>query len=161
MTFYVKVPPKEGKYACVYKFENTRMKKSVFEYDSITMYSGVKFNQQWFDDNLVNKRLTYKAFEQQFKNDKESQIVVTSAGFNEREIFFSAPLIQYDIKIPLVDQMICAYYKINPRRIIYQKANVNIKTNTGESKTSREAMLFLLGKQLNNLTSRERKELNL
>lgn len=138
------------------------MEGAIFEYGSITMYAGVKFNKQWLDDRLVNKRLTYKAFEQQFKNDKDnSQIVVTTAGFSEREIFFSVPLIQYDIKIPLVDQMICTYYKISPVRIIYQKSTVNTKNDTGESKTSRETMLFLLRKELNNLTSRERKELNL
>ena len=141
------------------------MTPSALEYDSITMYSGVKFNNQWLDDELVNKRLTYKAFEQQFKTDKNnSDIVVTSPGlFPGREIVFSPSLLHYDVEVPLLDQMICTYYKIKPRRIVYQRANKNLTTTsvTGESKASREAMLFLLGKQFNKLTSRERKDLNL
>jgi hypothetical protein len=157
MTFCVKVPPNKGKCACIFKFENANLVGSVLQYDTLIVYCDMRYNQ-WLDDKHINKRMSYKSFEQQNHNT-DVKIVVPSVGFFKNEIVFNVPLLEYDLKIPTLDQMICMYYNIHPTQIVYQKNKQKINDAPKESEASRAAMLSLLGKKKKDLSRSELKAL--
>lgn len=155
MTLYVKVPPNKGKNCCIFKFENAQMvKASTIEYTSITMYSDVRYNP-WIPDNLINHRLPYNSFAQQTKNVTDIAIVVPDSGFRNTETVFCATVADYDVTIPLVDQMICFFYKTKAKRIKYQKIIHKVQD------VPKELLLSLLGSEKHTLTRRELKLLGL
>lgn len=120
------------------------------------MYSDVRFPH--IDDNLVTTKLPYKAFTQY---NEDIDIIVVEAGFHKNETVFGISFVDYDHKIPLLDQMICTYFKINPRCIVYRKIDTLKKINPNEFQKSKDAMIALLGKEKNKLTRTELRLLGL
>lgn len=149
MTFYVKVPPNKGKTVSIFKFENAKIKKKYFEYDSITIFSDVRFTN-WLPDKFITHKLPYKAF---FNEPKDSTIIVPEPGFRQNEIVFTIEFSNYDVEIPLIDQMICTYFKIKPKLLIYKQNQPTFKD------VPKELILSLVKKE--KLTRQEKKLLGI
>lgn len=149
MTLYLKVPPLKGKYMCVVKFTSPHLEKNVFQYLNVAIYNDNKYDIRSFD--MAYRPISYNMVFKELKEDTNPNIVVCNSGFHPKEQLFKASLLHYDPNIPLIDQMICAYYKIAPIELTYKKTKIQTP------QVSEALLLELLGNKP--LTRQERKAL--
>lgn len=155
MDLYVKVPPNKGNGACILKFKNAHLKKSVLNYSSFTVFCDVPCNQ-YIPKIPIDHRLKYKAFFHETKDLSNLSIVVSSGGFDRNEKVFRAQFGHFDTKIPLVDYMICFFWSGPSRKLSYKKIETTPQTDVPKS-----SLLSALGGEVDKLTRRERRLLGL
>jgi len=116
MSLYLKVPPNKGPCVSIFLFEDTRLlkKKNILEYKDIILYTDLKF-QSWTQLPVIKKKLN--TLRSSIVNENIN-IVVCDKGYHKNETLFVSYLTD-DEDIPLIDQMICTFYKISPRRLTY------------------------------------------
>lgn len=150
---YIKVPPIKQESLCVFKFTDLKRKKYKLTYTSLIMFSDDHTQNQWLN-GLQAIRLPYHKFLSETGNNIIS-MVVTEPNCRENEIVFDLPLINPHPLIPIVDQMICTFYKIPINKFTYTK--IIPKPNI----VSETILIDLLGKDINKLTKAESKVLGL
>jgi hypothetical protein len=125
MSVYIKVPPAQGDNSCIFKIEDPVLIGNVLEYSSFVVYSKFK-NIYWVDSQkIIDKRCDYNRFFEHTKN-QAIEIVVCTPGFRTGEIVFHKNLFEYDNTIPLLDQMLCFYFKKEyTHKLVYKKRTIN------------------------------------
>lgn len=149
MSLYLKVPPNKGPCVAVFLFEDIRLlDNNIVEYKDIILYSDLKL-QSWVQLPTIKKKLN--TLRSSIVN-QNINIVVCNKGYHKNEILFVAYLDDDKTSIPLIDQMICTFYKITSRRLTYRQRKVS-------HSASDEAMRSLLEGQI--LTKQERRLLGI
>lgn len=149
MTLYLKVPPEKGPTVCIFAFENAKFKgTSTFEYTKLTLYTDVKY--QPYTSLKLNREKLNKV--RSLVVNKKIDIVVCNRGYHKNEILYENIFGKTDSTIPLLDRMICMFYKKESSRLEYTE----VSRPHNEDK---DILLSLLGNE--KLTKQEKKLLGL
>lgn len=111
----LKVPPQEGGCVSIYVFEDPKLEKSrIFKYKKLTLYTDLKTKPHWTTLPCSVKPL------KKLNMENYDNVVSCYPNFHKNEILFCK---KYGTDIPLMDQMICKFYKLNTTKLEYKLAS--------------------------------------